>query len=172
MTDVILKPEAVNRWVVQCIDGVIPTVDDWQTMVEQACAEASLVVNLTGSDVKALKVERLTTKPRGMVQVPGVTFRPSTDDPSTFWLLSFEYHGEKFSAKAPNWLQVEGSIWSWDVSRPDAAVIGTLPPEEIPEEATILETAKTAGVVAAVIAGAGVIAWGLSSWAKLKGRRR
>ena len=172
MTDVILKPEAINRWVVQCIDGIVPTVDDWQTMVEQACAEASIVVNLTGSDVKALKVERLTTKPRGMQQVSGVTFRPSTDDPATFWLVSFEYHGEKFSVKAPRWVRIGGSLWRLDAVAADAAAIGTLPPEEIPEDATILETAKTAGVVAAVIAGAGVIAWGLSSWAKLKGRRR
>lgn len=171
MTDVILKPDAICRWVVQCIDGVIPTVDDWQTMVEQACAEASLVINLTGSDVKNLKVERLTTKPRGMMQVPGVTFRSKVDGPSTFWLLSFEYDGEKFSVKAPRWDHGPAGLWQLDSPRAEVGVIGTLPPEEIPKETPILETAKTAGVVVAVIAAGGVIAWGLSSFARLRGRR-
>jgi hypothetical protein len=145
-------------------------------MVRAAVLETSVAVYIA-DPVGNVAVVSLEKRPAGMQSVAGASPVAETDDSKPrYYLVEFDYTGNKFSVPFPSWAPVAGGAlvrWSGSANL-TASLIGYLSPVDIERELSPLDAMKSAvftgAKVAAGIVFLGIAAWGLSSVAKLKGR--
>lgn len=165
-----LVPGKRMRVVAKVADGWSPTQGDWETMLRQFVGETSVSVHFVTDPVTGVSVVPLKAKPVGMQSVPYQVPRATNDSPSKLFLLTFDYQGERYSAKAPGW-NPWGPVIAWNGSGEGTAVlIGYLAPLEIPKEETVPEQVGSALRWGAILIGAGIAAYGIGQIARLRGR--